>query len=301
MHSLTDLVLFVEVARAGGFRHAALRLDMPPATLSRRIAAMEARLGTQLFQRTTRQVSLTEAARPFYEQCLTVLEAAQRAQGILAASQEQPARIRVSMPVDLGVEILGPLIAAFAAGQPGLRIEFDLSSRATDLLRDPVDLVFRIGRPMDDRVVARKVADITTGLYAAPAYLGTVNPITEPAHLAHLQCLDLQTAQGSMPWKVDHLRWPAAPGTSTLSANSVALLRTLAERGHGLALLPEHIASASVEERRLTRLLPRASTPRWPLYAMTATRLVSGQLRRLIEHVKGSLQATPLSKTTRRR
>ena len=85
MQSLTDIALFVEVARAGGFRHAAVRLDMPPATLSRRIAAMEARLGVQLFQRTTRRVSLTEVARPYYEQCLKVLDAAQGAQSALAA------------------------------------------------------------------------------------------------------------------------------------------------------------------------------------------------------------------------
>jgi DNA-binding transcriptional LysR family regulator len=294
-HALPDVALFVEVARAGSFRNAAARLELPASTLSRRIAALEARLGVRLFLRTTRNVTLAPVARPYYEQCLAVLDAAAKAHAALVSSHEQPGRVRIAMPVDLGVEVLGPIVAAFVTRRPGMTVDLELSSRAVDLHRDPIDLAFRIGRTLDDRVVARKIADIASGVYAAPAFLQRFGPLSSPAGLARVQCLNLQTAQGPMPWKVGNHHWDAAPGPHAIAANSVALLRTLAELGHGLALLPEHIAAPSVRLKRLVRVLPEEPTPRWPLYAITATRLVPRQVGLLIAHVKGALRESPLA------
>ncbi len=115
--TLADVALFVEVARTASFRLAAARLEMPPSTLSRRIAALEARLGVALFARTTRSVALTSAAKPYFERCLEVLAAAERAQAALDGGQQRQARMRIATPVDLA---------------------------------------WRIGKPMDDRVVARR-------------------------------------------------------------------------------------------------------------------------------------------------
>lgn len=287
--TLADVALFVEVARTASFRLAAARLEMPPSTLSRRIAALEARLGVALFARTTRSVALTSAAKPYFERCLEVLAAAERAQAALDGGQQRQARMRIAMPVDLGVEILGPLIAAFADQHPGLRVEFDLSSRAVDLLRDPVDLAWRIGKPMDDRVVARKVAEIASGLYAAPDLLRRLPPIIAAQQLTDLPCLDLRTAQGSMPWQVAAAHWDAAPGPCVLAANSVALLCRLAEEGRGIALLPRHMAARGVQARRLMPVLAGESTPTWPLCAVTVSRNVPALVRQLIAQVKGAL------------
>lgn len=292
--ALPDMALFVEVARAGGFRQAAARLQLPPSTLSRRIAAMESRLGVPLFLRTTRSVALTAVARPYFERCLEVLDAAERAQATLALGHARQSLMRIAMPVDLGVEVLGPVIAAFGDAQPGLRIEFDLSARAVDLLRDPVDLAFRIGKPLDDRLVARKMADIASGLYAAPDWLRRVPAIAQPAQLEGLPCLDLRTAQGSMAWKVGPRHWAAAPGPSTLAANSVSLLRRLAEEGRGIALLPRHMADPAVSAGRLAPVLPGQATPVWPVYAVTAGRQVPQRVRLLMAHVRQALTAQNL-------
>lgn len=288
LRALPDIALFVEVARTASFRHAAARLGLPPSTLSRRIAALEARLGVALFLRTTRSVTLTGAARPYFERCLEVLDAAERAQAALSDGQERQTHMRITMPVDLGVELLGPVVAAFADAHPGLRVEFDLSSRAVDLLREPVDLAFRVGRPLDDRVVARRIAAVASGVYAAPSLLRRLAPVTEPGQLAALPCLDLRTAQGSMPWWVGAAHWDAAPGPCRLAANSVSLLRRLAEEGRGLALLPEHVAAPGVQARRLQRVLAGASTSSWPLYAVTAGRTVPRLVRLLIAHVRAA-------------
>lgn len=292
--ALPDIALFVEIAGAGSFGRAAARLEIPRATLSRRIAAMETRLGVKLFQRTTRSVTLTGVAKPYLTECRRILDAAERAQSVLQRSLEQQGRIRISMPVDLGVDILGPIVAAYAAERPGLEIDLDLSARAADLHRDPVDLVFRVGRPLDERVVARKVGDIASGVYAAPSLLRRLSPIASPDQLAHAPCLDLRTAKGSMPWRIGSHRWDGAPGPHRLAANSVELLRTLAERGYGLALLPVHIASRGVETKRLARILPDEPIPTWPLYAITANRVVPGQVRLLIAQVKRALHGAPI-------
>jgi DNA-binding transcriptional LysR family regulator len=266
---------------------------MPPSTLSRRIAALEVRLGVALFVRTTRSVALTSAAKPYFERCLEVIEAAERAQAALDTSQDQQMRMRIAMPVDLGVEMLGPAVATFADAHRGLKVEFDLSSRAVDLLRDPVDLALRIGKPMDDRVVARKVGEIASGLYAAPGLLRRLPPITAPQQLADLPCLDLRTALGSMPWQVGAAHWDAAPGPCALAANSVALLCRLAEDGRGIALLPRHVAARRVQARSLEHLLAGEATPNWPIYAVTANRHAPRLVKLLIAHIKAALASVP--------
>lgn len=289
--TLSDMALFVEVARAGSFRHAAARLCMPVSTLSRRIASLERRLALPLLIRTTRSVKLAPSATPYFERCLQVLEAAMHAHEALETSRQRVARIRVSMPVDLGVDILGPVIADYAAQHPGLGIDFDLSSTTKDLFRDPVDLVFRVGRPLDERVVARKMADIRGGLFASPLYLRQPGTPSVPDDLTRAQCLNLQMAQGPMPWGIGTHRWAQAPGVVVLSSNSVALLRSLAEQGHGVALLPLHIAEPRAREGSLVRVLPRQAVAGWPLFALTATRTLSRQTRGLIAHVREQLAA----------
>lgn len=289
MQSLGDVALFVEVARTGSFRLASARLGIPPSTLSRRIAAMEGRLGARLFLRTTRSVALTSVAKPYFDRCLEVLEAAERAQNALSAGHGRQMQMRIAMPVDLGVEMLGPSIASFADSHPGLQVEFELSSRAVDLLRDPVDLAFRIGRPLDHRVVARKIASIASGIFAAPDLLRRLTPVTGVEQLASLPCLDLRTAQGSMPWTIGARHWTAAPGPCVLRANSVALLRRFAEDGRGIALLPVHVARQAVHRGQLIRLLPDEATPTWPVFAVTVDRTVPALVRQLINHVRRDL------------
>lgn len=296
LQTLPDLALFVEVVRTGSFRLAAARLGVPASTLSRRIAAMESRLSQRLLLRTTRSVTLAPAARAYYEQALQVVEAAERAASLLPGAPGAPGRLRIAMPVDLGVDVLGPVVARFVSARPGLQAEVDLSPRPADLLRDPVDLAFRVGKPMDDRVVARRLADIESALYAAPGFLRRAGPLTQASRLAQLPCLNLMTGQGPMAWAVGAHRWAAAPGPQVLSVNSVALLRNLAEQEHGIALLPVHIATPAVQAGRLQRVLPGEPTPVWPLYAVTAGRVLSPVVRDLIAHVKEALKQGALQR-----
>lgn len=293
VEALADMALFVEVARVQSFRVAAQRLDMPLSTLSRRISAMERRLGVVLLLRTTRSVRLAESARAYYNQCATIVDAAAQAQAALVSSAERSERLCISMPVDLGAELLGPLIAGFAEARAGLEIDFDLTSAIRDPFRDPVDLIFRLGRPIDDRVVARHIATVRAGLYASARYLKKHGAINKPADLEFQRCLNLKMSQGFMPWCVGSNRWAQAPGNTParFSANSVALLRKLAELSYGVALLPVHLGEMAVRARTLQRVLPNEGVSGWPLYAVTANRMVSAHVRVLLTHLRQCLKS----------
>ncbi|MDS4071504.1 MAG: LysR substrate-binding domain-containing protein [Candidatus Competibacter sp.] len=129
-------------------------------------------------------------------------------------------------------------------------------------------------------------------MYASPAYVERAGRIASPAQLAQAHCLNLQTSQGPMPWVVGGHCWNDAPGSCTISANSVALLRTLAEEGHGVALLPRHLVRVSLQASKLVPVLEAEKTISWPLYAITASRLITKGLRLLIAHVKNELRTS---------
>jgi DNA-binding transcriptional LysR family regulator len=124
LSALHNMTLFVEVARTASFSRASRNLGVPGATLSRRIAAMERTFGVLLFNRTTRRVVLTEAGRRYFERCGHLVDEARQAQEALRETAAQPTGlVRLSMPVDLGVAVVGPLLTEFSRQFPG--ISFD--------------------------------------------------------------------------------------------------------------------------------------------------------------------------------
>lgn len=290
---LNDMLLFVAVVQAQSFAAAAQRLDMPASTLSRRITAFEKNLGMPLLLRTTRSVQLHPAATDYYAACLQAVQAAELAQATLQATEGQAVHLRLSAPVDLGVDVLAPILAQYAHHNTALQCSVTLSASPVDVFKEPYDLVFRIGDPMDDRVVARQIGLIRSGLFAAPSVVEQHPPLHTALDLVHWPCIKLLTGRGEMPWRVDGETWPSAPGHARLGAASVGFVRELAVAGHGVALLPLHIAEkvpqTDGQNGALVRLLPQAQTPEWPLYAVTSGKSVSPAVTALIGFVKNQL------------
>jgi len=161
LSALHDMTLFVEVARTGNFSRASRNLGVPGATLSRRIAAMEREFGVRLFDRTTRRVELTDAGRRYFERCAHLVDEARLAQEALRESAALPSgHVRVSMPVDLGVFVIGPLLPEFARQFPGISFDLDLSPRHTDLVGEHVDVAIRLGGVKDEQLVARRIGAV---------------------------------------------------------------------------------------------------------------------------------------------
>ena len=272
-----DLLLFARVAEAGSFSAAAERAGLPKSTLSRRIAALEARLGERLLTRSTRRLQVTEFGGDILEHARRLLEEAEAVSAFAQHRQTAPrGRLRVSLPPDFAEWLLVPLFMQFAASYPEVKLELDLSPRRVDLLGEQFDLALRVAArlPDDATLVARRLFDLHSGLYASPAYLQRYGTPQTPQDLLQHTALQLIASNGEpQRWQLEsgQARWEGLPA-GPLAANSVNLLRLLASHGLGIAALAERFAADAVEQGLLQRVLPG-----WRLPSMTVWAVMPGR------------------------
>lgn len=291
LSALHDMTLFVEVARTANFSRASQNLSMPGATLSRRIAAMEREFGVRLFDRTTRRVELTDAGRRYFERCGHLVDEARLAQAALRETAVQPSgHVRVSMPVDLGVTIIGPLLTEFARQFPGITFDLDLSPRYTDLVGEHVDVAIRLGTVKNDKLIARRIGQVNQRLFAAPAYLALRGNPAQPADLVDHECILLRGAQRQALWR---LQGDAATVEVVVRGrfmvNNASLMRVLAERGMGIAVLDPSLVREALTSGRLVQVLPEWAAPRLPIHAVMSSRMQPASVRALLDFLVARL------------
>lgn len=291
--ALHDMTLFVEVARTASFSGASRNLGVPGATLSRRIAAMEREFGVRLFDRNTRKVELTEAGRRYFERCQHLVDEARLAQEALRESAEQPSgHVRISMPVDLGVFVIGPLLPEFARQYPGIGFDIDLSPRHTDLIGEHVDIAIRLGTVRDEQLVARRLGSIDQALYAAPAYLAQHGQPVQPADLVEHECIFVRNPQRQGLWRLQRDGEAAEVAVrGRFMVNNVGLMRLLAERGMGIAALAPSLVRDAVAHERLHQVLPEWAVPRLPIQAVMSSRLQPARVRVLLDFLAARMSA----------
>jgi DNA-binding transcriptional LysR family regulator len=289
--ALHDMTLFVEVARTASFSGASRNLGVPAATLSRRIAAMEREFGVRLFDRNTRKVELTEAGRRYFERCQHLVDEALLAQEALRESAEQPSgHVRISMPVDLGVFVVGPLLPEFARQYPGIGFDIDLSPRHTDLIGEHVDIAIRLGTVRDEQLVARRLGSIDQALYAAPAYLAQRGHPAQPADLVEHECIFVRNPQRQALWRLQRDGEAAEVAVrGRFMVNNLGLMRLLAERGMGIAALASSLVRDAVVHERLQQVLPEWAVPRLPIQAVMSSRLQPARVRVLLDFLAARL------------
>ncbi len=187
------LELIARIVAAGSFAQAARDLGLTRAAVSRRVAFIEQQLGTALFARSTRALGLTEQGRRLASRARAVLEAAESARrGLRSRSSDEGAdgglsgTLRVTSVPSFGQSLLGPLLARFQAQHPALRIELRISNRRVDLVREDIDVAFRITDKPPPDSVAQVLMPFKVRAYAAPV-AGV--PLQRPAELAHNRCL----------------------------------------------------------------------------------------------------------------
>lgn len=285
--ALQDLGLFVEVARASSFTMASTISEIPVATLSRRIAAMEKRLGVRLFERGSRRLVLTEPGRRYWQDCEQILAAAGQAQAALQADVVQPTgRLRVSMPVEFGLEFLFPVLDSFARTYPAIEMVLDLSPRQVDFSEDAMDVAIRLGPVRDPNLVARALEGHLCRVYASTAYLAQAGEPIRPEDLSRHSCiLHAHMAKPGL-WR---LQGPEGtldvPVHGRFSTNNVSMMRLLAEQGHGIAMLPSKLAASAVAEQRLYRVLADWQMPLIPVHLVMSSRLQPARVRAFVEFV----------------
>jgi DNA-binding transcriptional LysR family regulator len=259
------LLIFAHVAELGSFSRAADRLGLPKSSVSRRLAALEQRLGERLLLRTTRRQTLTEFGQLLLEHARQVVAEVDAVTALSEHRQAAPSgRLRVSMPGDFAHLLLADALAAFVATHPGIHLELDLSPRRVDLLGEGFDLALRVGELPDDALLAaRRLSELSTGLYAAPRYLATAGHPASPEDLARHTAVALLGVNGeALRWRLDNgaARWEGAP-PARVAANSPELLIHLARAGAGIAAVPDAFALPDVQNGLLQRVLPEWCLP----------------------------------------
>ena len=190
MDKFEDLQAFVAVVEAGSFTAAAERLDAAKSAVSRRVSALEERLGVQLLRRTTRTLNLTDTGRSFYEHSARILADLDEAESAVQHEHgELRGTLRIALPMSFGVRHMCKPIAAFSRLHPQIRFDLNLNDRRVDLLEEGLDLAIRIGHLKDSSLIARKLFDANTVVCASPHYLKTHGTPESPEDLRNHDCL----------------------------------------------------------------------------------------------------------------
>ncbi|HEX8614692.1 MAG TPA: LysR family transcriptional regulator [Telluria sp.] len=234
-----SIELFCAAAEYGSFTAAANALGVTPAAVSRSVSRLEARLGARLFVRTTRQVSLTEDGRRYFEQCQQALTQLIDAERALTGLQGMPSGVlRISVPTTYGHHRVLPLLPAFRTRYPEVRVDVHVSNRNIDFVDEGYDLAIRAREPADSGFVARKLEDAELVVVAAPAYLARTGTPDSIAALAQHDCINfvLPSTGRPIPWLFHDkgkLIQVAASGSYCLYEDVLAGV-TLARSGAGL-------------------------------------------------------------------
>lgn len=282
MQLLRDIELFVEVVNARSFSKAAVRLDMPTSTLSRRIADMERTLGLRLLNRTTRKVEVTEAGATYYARCAHLIDEARIAHEHLTESALLPrGTLRLACTPDFATLYLPDVLVRFAKSYPAVDVELDLSSRRLDLTSEHIDAALRIGDMPDSGLVSKPLGWLQHQLFAAPGYLRVHGRPATPADLATHAGVRSRSGPGGSRWVLlnESAQRESVAITSRFTAGGVGMARELALRGAGIAALDPKAAQADVQARRLEPVLTRWRLEPVPLNLVTASRLMPARVR----------------------
>jgi DNA-binding transcriptional LysR family regulator len=254
--------------------------------VSRRLVALETRLGVTLINRTTRSSSLTSVGREYYERAVKLIGDISELDGLAAdEGKSLEGQLRLAVPLSFGLCHLSPAIDEFASEHPGLSINIDFSDRQVDLVEQGVDLAIRISDLNDSSLQARRICPIRLLLCASPSYLGRHGTPRKPEELKDHQVLGYTLGSGHTIRLVNPQGDEQLVHTSArMSANNGDFLRDMALAGHGIAVLPTFIVWQSLATRELVPVLEQYTLPSinaWAVYPQT--RYLSQRARQFID------------------
>jgi DNA-binding transcriptional LysR family regulator len=274
MLDLNELALFVEVVRAGSFAGAGRRLGLPANSVSRRIQALEERLGQRLMQRSTRKLALTAAGQDLYDRCAApVAELSAAGDALREGSAVATGLVRVAATAAFFDSFQMAWLAQFMAAHPQVRMEFVLSDARADLIGEGIDLAFRGGPVEEGSVVARRLQPVHFGMVASPAYLAARGVPAHPRDLAAHDCLVLSSRSGPVLWRLEGPQGPSEVRvTGRFGASTAGAVLQAAVHGLGIAYLPSVISQPEIDAGRLVPVLPAWRRESGGMYAVLPSR-----------------------------
>jgi len=253
-----ELATLLALAEHGSFAAAGRALQRHPSVLSKRLAALEQRLGVRLVERTTRQLRFTGEG-------LRLVERLRQAAGLIAEAQDEATRsaaqiqgrLRVALPATMGRQWLSPILARFALAHPQVTLDVEYSERFVDIVAEGFDAAIRIGELADSRLVARRLCDLRRILCAAPDYLARHGTPKKPAQLAEHNCLGFTGLHSWPDWNLARRgEQHSVRVRGSLISNDNEALLSAARLGVGILAGGEWLMKHDLDAGHLVRVLP---------------------------------------------
>jgi DNA-binding transcriptional LysR family regulator len=276
MRDLNDLNFFAAVVANGGISAAARALALPKSRVSRRIAALEARLGVRLVERSTRRFKVTEVGQDVYRHARAAICEAEAIEEVAARRKAEPqGLVRISCPVGVDRQI-SACLPHFLAQHPRLRAQVIVSNRRVDLIEESVDVAIRVRDKLDTdadlqvRIISRN----SLIPLASPAFVVAHGQPAAPEDIPAFPTLALRDQPGLDRWVLINAAGERAEilHEPRLSASTFPILVEAAVAGLGLALLPENQAGEAMEQGQLVRILPEWAAPQGILHLVFTSR-----------------------------
>lgn len=278
---LLTLSDFNLVAKHGGFGKAARAAARPKATLSRRVAELEAALGLRLFERGARDLKLTEEGRALFERTAMLLSELDETAKAIASGGDRPrGRLRISAPLLFAQAAMGKLAAGFALRHPDVRLDVTTDDREVDMVEEGYDIVIRVNPSSDESLVGRPFLHDRLVVVGAPA-------LERPVQGSAVPAIVRGTTDRAAGWK---LRTEGEPGIlavdPVLSLSSMIMIRDAARMGIGIAMLPLSLVSPDLASGRLVKWgdADAPDTKLWALYP--SRRLLSARVAAFLNYLK---------------
>lgn len=293
MDQLLAIRVFVCAVESGSLASAGRQLGLSPAMAGRHLRALEDHLNVRLLQRSTRQLSVTEAGQRYVERCKPILAELDDASREVA-DRDQPLRgtLRVSAPVTFGHRHLGSTVSRYLAAHPGMRVELSLTDRHVDLLAAGIDVAIRIGELFDENLTVRRLASCHMVVCAAPGYLQEHGVPATPSELSRHACLAFKGAVSTGDWTFIGPDGEGHAGLTDarLQSDNMDMLRATAVTGGGMVYGPDFALADALNDGSLVRVLENYRTTELPVHAVFPTaRYIPRTVRDFVDRLAAEL------------
>jgi len=255
--ALQEMSVFSRVVVSGSLSAAARELGISPALVSRRLAALESRLGVRLINRTTRSLHLTVEGARYYDVCTRVLAEIEEADAEVSVGRVEPqGALKVALPASFGHQHVAPLVPQFAARYPKVQLALSLSDRTVSIMDEGFDVAVCIADLQDSSLAARRLAPNRRVVCASPAYLKAHGVPRTPEELAQHNCLVTSDFTSTWDYKAPDGRPGAVRVSGRYCCDNWEVLREWALAGLGIALKSTWDVYRQLEDGSLVALFP---------------------------------------------
>ncbi|KQU85312.1 LysR family transcriptional regulator [Variovorax sp. Root318D1] len=291
MDRLLAMEMFVRVVETGSFSKAALEFHTTQPTVTKQVAATEARLKVRLLNRNTRGVSLTEPGALYYEKCKNIVREAEEAESIVQLRQNQAqGLLRVGTSVAFGRRVVVPLALEYMRRHPQVQLDLSFEDRYVDLIAQGIDVAIRMGKLADSSLGARYLGTNPWAMVAAPGYLKKHGTPKRAQDLSAHVALIYSSVVGDEFWRMHTPKGDAVtvPVSGRFRSNNLSAVLAAARDGLGIALMPRYVASESLASGKVLEVLGDHALPEQEIHAVfPSPKLVPGKVSGFVAFLQG--------------